>query len=546
MLRDNETQKLQVDKLGKELFQKEQKMKVMADRVKHLENSNNYRKEVTRLEGVVEQREAEIQMIKEELRRSKESNAKIVEEKLKLVRELKASEETKLQKIKALEEAEGKLQRTEVDNEEKLSKIKDMEKNQEEAMKIEKALEENNNKIVTNLEEELKKSQEKVAVLEQNKTFILNENTILKNEAKVLKNKEKHQEQEKKLPEGKGDQDQDSMKKELNNLQRELRRFKEFTFKKLDEITGRGSSSSSTQSCTSGDDQESGAESEEITKNKNHDSGAEPENVESHIQKKKSSLKRKQWENTAEVKSPWVLRYEANNLQTAEASPDENGRTIPVVPGTVLYSESVRGSTMSPQNSDSNEEERARKINAIKARRQRRENKTLVFSSSITRDITRTQRSFNESYKKGDVTIHEFKGKKARDIVRYMQPHLEDEQPSSVVFVAGGNDLPNRDISEEEIRKVADFLVEGGRLCKTQYGVENIFISSIMPRENSDFQGNRHRLNKILRDMCSRNGFIFIDNNNIVLRPHGHLDGIHLNREGSDILRDNLLNALNR
>ena len=67
-----------------------------------------------------------------------------------------------------------------------------------------------------------------------------------------------------------------------------------------------------------------------------------------------------------------------------------------------------------------------------------------------------------------------------------------------------------------------------------------------MPRENAEFQGNRHRLNKILGDMCNQNGFTFIDNNNIVLRPHGHLDGVHLNREGSDLLRDNLLKALNR
>ena len=76
--------------------------------------------------------------------------------------------------------------------------------------------------------------------------------------------------------------------------------------------------------------------------------------------------------------------------------------------------------------------------------------------------------------------------------------------------------------------------------------MKNVYISSVMPRSNSDFQGNRHRLNLMLKDLCIENNFIFIDNSNIVLRPHGHFDGVHLNGEGSDMLRDNLLNALNR
>ena len=47
------------------------------------------------------------------------------------------------------------------------------------------------------------------------------------------------------------------------------------------------------------------------------------------------------------------------------------------------------------------------------------------------------------------------------------------------------------------------------------------------------------------RTLCKENNFIFIENDNIILRDHGHHDGTHLNYEGSDILRDNLLDALN-
>ena len=226
-------------------------------------------------------------------------------------------------------------------------------------------------------------------------------------------------------------------------------------------------------------------------------------------------------------------------------SPDESGRTIPLIPGNESYSQVVRGSTDSPESTDYDDEEKARRIAAIKERRKARESKTLIFSSSITRDITRQQRSFNEKCTSSDVTIHEFKGKKATDIVKYMIPHLEEEQPSSVMFVAGGNDLTNRDMKIDEIERVANCLVEGGLVCRNEHGVNHVYISSIMPREHSNFQGNRHRLNNLLREMCKEFNFTFIENKNIVLRDHGHHDGVHLNVEGSDMLRGNLLDVLN-
>ena len=50
----------------------------------------------------------------------------------------------------------------------------------------------------------------------------------------------------------------------------------------------------------------------------------------------------------------------------------------------------------------------------------------------------------------------------------------------------------------------------------------------------------------MLKEMCKEYNFTFIDNKNIVLRAHGHHDGVHLNHEGSEVLRDNLLNVLNK
>ena len=374
-------------------------------------------------------------------------------------------------------------------------------------------------------------------ILEESITSLLDQNTVIKNEAKVLNQKIRSETEDRinNSPRKRLEEQTPStaMSKQLSSLQRELEQFKRFTFEKLDELAGRGGSSSSSCSssslCSSDDDVEAGEESGIAHK-------PQPPPI-----KKTTPPKHKQ------QKTPSVtLRYEGNDPPTAEASPDESGHTVPVVPGPQSYSERVRGSTASPETSDFDENEKAKKIAGIRARREARESKTLIFSSSITRDITRQQRSFNEMCDKSDVSFHEFKGKKACDIVKYMIPHLEEEQPSSVMFVAGGNDLPNKEIPFQEIKKIANCLVEGGLLCRGEHGVQNVYISSIMPRSHSVFQGNRHSLNKMLREMCEEYDMTFIDNSNIVLSTHGHHDGVHLNHEGSELLRSNLLNVLNQ
>ena len=171
-----------------------------------------------------------------------------------------------------------------------------------------------------------------------------------------------------------------------------------------------------------------------------------------------------------------------------------------------------------------------------------RESKTLIFSSSVTRDIKKGE--FNTKCK-SNVVFNEFRGKKAEDIVHYMDHHLERENPHTVVLVAGGNDLPNKDILMSKINEVANHLIEGGIKCRDQYGVTHILISSVLPRMNGVFQGNRHRVNQVLRKLCMENGFVFIENDDIVLGLHGHHDGVHLNEAGTDLLSRNLCFAVN-
>ena len=211
-----------------------------------------------------------------------------------------------------------------------------------------------------------------------------------------------------------------------------------------------------------------------------------------------------------------------------------------IVPGERAYNEIVAGNKKKDE-SDRGVELRER-IDILRDRRNRRETNTLVFASSMTRDIVK--QSFKEDCN-GSVHFHEFKGKPARDIVDYMLTHVMQECPRTVVLVCGGNDLPNHVASSKKLHEIAEYMVKGCLDVKNRLGVENVLISSIMPRENSVFQGNRHQMNLILQKMCEENGLGFINNKNIILSKHITWDGTHLNDQGTNILRQNLLEAIN-
>ena len=523
------------DALTKTLFEKEQQLKLMGDKIRQLQDSNSYRKEVVRLERVLEEGETELRIAKEDL------NIKTskIDQNLKSITELKEDLERKEEKVKKLEEENYGRSELEEYIKRKDQRIVELEEKLEGALKLEGVAEQKDVSI-KELKENLVNALEKIKTLEANQTFLMNENAILKSEIRLAVEQKKRDDEEllkvpavnkgsatKSKP---GNDEYAKVRKELNTLKGEMKQFREYTFQRFDQLACRSSIAISTCQTTSEEDESVEEAESELP---------EP------LQSKPVPPRRKLWDKNQVQVVPCSLRFDGNNPQTAENSPDEAGRTIPLVPGVKTYSGAVRSSSAPPKTAsdDFNVNEKQRKIDGIKSRRRARERKTLIFSSSITRDIKK--QSFNFDCKTSDVVFHEFRGKKAKDIVRYMVPHLEDEQPNTVVLVGGGNDLPDRDISISEIRKVANCLMEGGRCCRDQHGVESVFISSIMPRSNSKFQGNRHRLNIMLKELCiSENGINFIDNDNIVLRPHGHPDGVHLNERGTDLLYANLLNVL--
>ena len=131
-----------------------------------------------------------------------------------------------------------------------------------------------------------------------------------------------------------------------------------------------------------------------------------------------------------------------------------------------------------------------------------------------------------------------------RHIKDYVQPHLVEENPDNVIILGGGNDLPVTQVEHSPVpRIVADIIATGNR-CKDN-GATTEAIAGIPSRQPAYFQLYRRKLNELLQVECERNGFDFINNDNIVLSDHLLRDGVHLNSSGSDLLSKNFSNYFN-
>ena len=203
---------------------------------------------------------------------------------------------------------------------------------------------------------------------------------------------------------------------------------------------------------------------------------------------------------------------------------------LPIRPGRDTYSDTVKGKKKdTDKNNDAGtlSSKTAQKGNAI------------VFSTSITKGIYPPR--LNSKYENGSIRLQRFHGGQSRFAGNYMSQHLFEERPETVIVQFGGNDLATSRINPTPISKVANQVIEAGLLCK-QFDVQNIIISGVTTRKNEFQQKRCEELNIILKGLCDRHNFVFIDNSMITVN---HLyDGVHLNDDGTKILADNYLTTL--
>ena len=137
--------------------------------------------------------------------------------------------------------------------------------------------------------------------------------------------------------------------------------------------------------------------------------------------------------------------------------------------------------------------------------------------------------------------IKTFPGANTNYLHHHSLPFLIEGCPNTLVVHGGTNDLRNRNKSAEEI---ADDLIKLGLTAKS-FGVEHVVYSDIVIRKDGvHIDSKRKEVNLILRDKCSFNNFIYVQNNNIHLEDIDDSDRVHLYESGSVKLANNVLRSL--
>ena len=166
----------------------------------------------------------------------------------------------------------------------------------------------------------------------------------------------------------------------------------------------------------------------------------------------------------------------------------------------------------------------------------KKKRKTLILSTSITRDID--EERFNECYSDGDAEFVRLRGWKVNKIKDEVKKNVQHGCFDSAIVHIGGNDLQDL-YYPESFPKLANDVKEIGLMCRER-GADTVFIAGVTVRK-WEYTWERCRLlNGRLKELCRVNNFVYIDNSNINYVDHLS-DSVHLNSEGSKLLANNYL-----
>ena len=175
--------------------------------------------------------------------------------------------------------------------------------------------------------------------------------------------------------------------------------------------------------------------------------------------------------------------------------------------------------------------------------------KSTVISTSITKGIR--PHMFREHYTQGKAMFHRFHGGKAKHIRNQIETHLQEDRPDAVIIQIGGNDLSAfRGEILTPVIEIANNIIDSALLCKT-YNVKDVCVSSVLPRKESymkNTEDRRRELNMILKSLCDIHNFIFIDNDvgeERIVYPQYMYNSVHLTNDASSLLSRKFGDVLN-
>ena len=124
-------------------------------------------------------------------------------------------------------------------------------------------------------------------------------------------------------------------------------------------------------------------------------------------------------------------------------------------------------------------------------------------------------------------------GLKVENVCDNFQDILHEE-PKEIILHVGVNNI-EKDEEDEILRKYEE--LDKSINC-------SLTFSGIICRRDKPMLNKKiERVNGRLNNLCSKNGYDFIDNSNVVFRHIGH-DGLHINRDGQRRLALNFINHL--
>ena len=163
--------------------------------------------------------------------------------------------------------------------------------------------------------------------------------------------------------------------------------------------------------------------------------------------------------------------------------------------------------------------------------------KVLVVGDSHIKRIRRND--CNKELKNRKAIFRSFSGASTNQLDHYILLPLVDNKPDAVIIHVVTNDTLTNANHEEIARNI----IKIGLNCKN-YGVNDVVISSVLVKKNPNLNALIRRVNDLLRDLCSMNGFGYICNDAITTE-YLWKDGIHLQDLGTNILSPNFIIFVN-
>ena len=132
-----------------------------------------------------------------------------------------------------------------------------------------------------------------------------------------------------------------------------------------------------------------------------------------------------------------------------------------------------------------------------------------------------------------------FDGAKANEICHHILTTLHNDCPSRVIIHAGTNDVHENAQATDVAKRIIDI----GVMCKS-FGVNDINISSVLPRKDISLNKIIDEINYLLKNMWEFNSFKFIYLKNIDLNMLCY-DNLHLGPVGTFLLTKNFVDVFN-